>query len=40
MIEDATHIWWDVRPAARYPTIEFRVSDVATSVDEAVMVAA
>jgi carboxylate-amine ligase len=39
MIEDATHIWWDVRPSAKYPTIEFRVSDVATSVDEAVMVA-
>lgn len=39
IIKDATHIWWDVRPSARYPTIEFRVSDVATSVDEAVMLA-
>ena len=38
-IQDATHVWWDVRPSARYPTIEFRVSDVATTVDEAVMVA-
>jgi carboxylate-amine ligase len=33
--EDFTPIWWDVRPSARSPTIEFRVSDVATSVDEA-----
>jgi glutamate---cysteine ligase / carboxylate-amine ligase len=38
-IKDATHIWWDVRPSAKYPTIEFRVTDVATTVDEAVMLA-
>jgi carboxylate-amine ligase len=38
-IQDATHIWWDVRPSAKYPTIEFRVTDVATTVDEAVMLA-
>jgi glutamate---cysteine ligase / carboxylate-amine ligase len=38
-IQDATHVWWDVRPSAKYPTIEFRVTDVATTVDEAVMIA-
>jgi glutamate---cysteine ligase / carboxylate-amine ligase len=38
-IQDATHVWWDVRPSAKYPTIEFRVTDVATTVDEAVMLA-
>lgn len=40
LIEDATKLWWDVRPSARYPTIEMRVSDVCTRIDDAVTVAA
>lgn len=27
-IDDATHLYWYVRPSARYPTLEFRVCDV------------
>ena len=38
-IDDAGRIKWDVRPSPRYPTAEFRVSDVCLTVDEAVMVA-
>lgn len=38
-IEDGTKIYWDVRPSARFETLEFRVTDVCLSVDEAVMVA-
>ncbi|CAN5571611.1 glutamate--cysteine ligase [soil metagenome] len=38
-IEDASNIYWDVRPSAHAETIEFRVTDVCLSVDEAVMVA-
>jgi carboxylate-amine ligase len=33
-------VWWDVRPNHSYPTLEFRVCDVCTRVDEAVCVAA
>ncbi len=33
-------IWWDIRPHGTYPTLEFRVSDVCTRVDEAVCIAA
>ena len=33
-------IWWDVRPNWKYPTLEFRVCDVCTRVDEAVCIAA
>ena len=33
-------IWWDVRPNWSYPTLEFRVCDVCTRVDEAVCIAA
>ena len=37
-ITDATNIYWDVRPSARYQTLEFRVSDVCLTLDETVMV--
>ncbi len=40
IIEDETKIYWDVRPSGRFPTVEFRVTDVCTTVDEAVMIAA
>ena len=39
-IPDGSKIWWDVRPHWNYPTLEFRVCDVFTRVDEAVAVAA
>ena len=39
-IPDGSKIWWDVRPNWSYPTLEFRVCDVCTRVDEAVCVAA
>ena len=39
-IPDGTKLWWDVRPNWKYPTLEFRICDVCTRVDEAVCVAA
>jgi carboxylate-amine ligase len=33
-------IWWDLRPSARYPTLETRIMDVCTSVDDALCLAA
>ncbi len=39
-IPDGSKIWWDVRPHHLYPTLEFRVCDVCTRVDEAVCIAA
>ena len=40
LIEDATKLWWDIRPSNRYPTLEMRVSDVCTRLDDAMTVAA
>ena len=40
LIEDSTRIWWDLRPSARFPTLETRVMDVCTRVDDAVTLAA
>jgi glutamate---cysteine ligase / carboxylate-amine ligase len=38
--KDATKIWWDARPNVRIGTLEIRVPDVCTTVDEAVCIAA
>lgn len=38
-IDDRARLYWDVRPSARYETLEFRIADVCTSLDDAVMLA-
>ena len=40
IIEDASKIWWDLRPSPRFPTLEMRVTDVCTRLEDAVCVAA
>ncbi len=39
-MQDATKIWWDVRPHPNFPTLEFRVCDIPTRVDDTIAVAA
>jgi len=39
-IPDGTKLWWDIRPNWHYPTLEMRICDVCTRVDEAICVAA
>jgi carboxylate-amine ligase len=39
-VPDGSKIWWDARPHHAFPTLEFRVCDVCTRVDEAVCIAA
>ena len=39
-IADYTHIWWDIRPHARFGTIEMRVMDAITRVEDTVALAA
>ncbi|WP_298815138.1 carboxylate-amine ligase [uncultured Roseibium sp.] len=40
VIEDATKIWWDLRPSDRFPTLEMRVTDVCPRLDDAIAIAA
>lgn len=40
LIEDATKLWWDIRPSARYPTLELRITDVCTRLDDGLCIAA
>ena len=39
-IEDATKIWWDLRPSHRFPTLEMRVTDVCPLLDDVLCIAA
>ena len=39
-IADYTHIWWDIRPHPKWGTIEVRICDAVTRLDDAVAIAA
>jgi carboxylate-amine ligase len=36
----AGKLWWDIRPHHKFDTLEFRISDICTKIDEAVFIAA
>ena len=38
IIQDASNIYWDIRLSNKFPTIEFRVTDVCMTVEEAVTI--
>jgi carboxylate-amine ligase len=38
-IADGTHIWWSLRPAQHYPTLELRAMDSCTRVDDSIAIA-
>ncbi|MEX1206186.1 MAG: carboxylate-amine ligase [Dongiaceae bacterium] len=40
LIEDGSKLWWDVRPSGRFPTLEMRIADVCTRLDDAICIAA
>lgn len=40
LIEDGSKLWWDVRPSVRFPTLEMRIADVCTRLDDGICIAA
>jgi len=34
LIEDSSKIWWDLRPSARFPTLETRICDVSPRMED------
>ncbi|ODA66554.1 Carboxylate-amine ligase YbdK [Methyloligella halotolerans] len=40
LIEDASKLWWDLRPSARFPTVEMRVTDICPLVEDSIAIAA
>jgi len=39
-IAEPTHIWWDIRPSEKFPTLEVRIPDMCTRVEETLCLAA
>jgi carboxylate-amine ligase len=39
-LDKRAKIWWDIRPHPVYPTLEFRISDICTNVDDCICIAA
>ena len=39
-IADSSELWWDIRPSRAYPTVELRICDVCTRIEDAVCIAA
>lgn len=39
VMQDASHVWWTLRPSLHYPTLELRAPDCCTRLDDAVAVA-
>ena len=40
VIEDSSKVWWDIRPSERYPTLEMRVTDLPTRMEDTAAIAA
>jgi carboxylate-amine ligase len=40
VIKDASYIWWAIRPSLRHPTLELRITDACTRVDDTICIAA
>ena len=40
LIEDGSKLWWDVRPSVRFPTLEMRMCDICTRLEDTVCIAA
>ena len=39
-MQDASHLWWAIRPSLKYPTLELRAPDCCTRLDDALAIAA
>lgn len=39
-VKDPTYFWWHIRPSTRFPTLELRVADSCTKLDDALAIAA
>jgi len=40
LIDDSTRIWWDLRPSGRFPTLETRIMDVCTRLEDTIALTA
>jgi carboxylate-amine ligase len=38
-LQDASHLWWAIRPSLKYPTLELRAPDCCTRLDDSIALA-
>jgi glutamate---cysteine ligase / carboxylate-amine ligase len=38
-LQDASHLWWAIRPSLKYPTLELRAPDCCTRLDDTIAIA-
>ena len=39
IIEDASYLWWAIRPSTKYPTLELRIADCCTRIEDGLAIA-
>ena len=39
-LRDGSYLWWAVRPSARFPTLELRIADACTDIEDSLAIAA
>jgi len=40
LCHDPSKIWWDIRPSSRFPTLEMRICDICTTLEDTITIAA
>jgi carboxylate-amine ligase len=40
LVQDPSKIWWDIRPSCRFPTLEMRICDICTTLEDTITIAA
>lgn len=40
VVADGSYVWWTIRPSVNHPTLEMRIADCCTTLDDALMIAA
>ncbi len=40
LCQDSSKIWWDLRPSNRFPTLEMRICDICTRLEDTITIAA
>lgn len=40
MVTDPSKIWWDIRPSGKHPTLEIRICDICTRIEDGLTIAA
>jgi len=40
VLQDASKLWWDLRPSARFPTLEMRITDTCTRLEDTLAITA